>query len=58
MTRHSKYKAATLLIASGLVLSACGLRGKLQTPPPMWGDDNRPEAEAPQDPQGQGSTQP
>jgi len=33
------------LIAASLVaafaLSACGIRGELKTPPPLWGDDTR-----------------
>jgi len=31
--------AATLI--AGFVLSACGIRGDLKTPPPIWGEDNR-----------------
>jgi predicted small lipoprotein YifL len=31
--------AATLI--AGFALSACGIRGELKTPPPVWGDDNR-----------------
>lgn len=51
MTRNINLKTATLLICSGLILAACGLRGKLETPPPLWGEDNRPEADAPQSPE-------
>ena len=37
--------AATLI--AGFTLSACGIRGELKTPPPVWGDDNRtPEQKA------------
>ena len=31
--------AATLI--AGFALSACGIRGELKTPPPIWGEDNR-----------------
>ncbi len=31
--------AATLI--AGFALSACGIRGELKTPPPVWGEDNR-----------------
>lgn len=37
-----------LLTVSALALSACGLRGSLDRPPPLWGDpqDTASEAEA------------
>lgn len=28
-----------------LVLGACGVRGDLERPPPVWGEDQRTEAE-------------
>lgn len=28
-----------------LLVSACGIRGDLERPPPLWGPDNRTEAE-------------
>ena len=31
--------AATLF--AGFALSACGIRGDLKTPPPLWGEDKR-----------------
>lgn len=31
--------AATLI--AGCTLSACGIRGDLKTPPPLWGEDTR-----------------
>ncbi len=31
--------AATLI--TGFALSACGIRGDLKTPPPLWGEDSR-----------------
>jgi len=42
MKRRSHLNAlisATLI--AGFALSACGIRGELKTPPPVWGDDNR-----------------
>ena len=30
-----------LSLVAGFALSACGIRGELKTPPPVWGDDNR-----------------
>jgi len=50
MTCNKDLKTVALLACSGLILVACGLRGKLETPPPLWGDDNRPQADAPQTP--------
>jgi len=40
MTCNKDLKTVALLACSGLILVACGLRGKLETPPPLWGDDN------------------
>ncbi|MGX6648487.1 LPS translocon maturation chaperone LptM [Maricaulaceae bacterium MS644] len=37
---------AFLAAAAALVLSGCGIRGDLERPPPLWGEDNRPEAAA------------
>lgn len=42
MKRRSNFNtliAATLI--AGFALSACGIRGNLKTPPPVWGEDNR-----------------
>ncbi|MBI1360876.1 MAG: hypothetical protein GC155_11415 [Alphaproteobacteria bacterium] len=36
-----------LLAACALALSACGLQGRLERPPPLWGD---PPNEGPNDP--------
>ena len=30
-----------LSLVGAFALSACGIRGDLKTPPPVWGDDNR-----------------
>lgn len=42
MKRRPNYNAliAVTLIA-GFTLSACGIRGDLKTPPPLWGEDTR-----------------
>ena len=42
MKRRPSYNAliAATLIA-GFTLSACGIRGGLKTPPPLWGEDTR-----------------
>ena len=34
-----------LTLISGFALSACGIRGDLQTPPPLWGEDIRTDAQ-------------
>lgn len=33
--------ALILILAAPFVLGACGLRGDLKTPPPLWGEDLR-----------------
>jgi len=36
---HAKRKDTTpLLLAAALLLSACGIKGDLETPPPIWGE--------------------
>lgn len=37
---HRNTLILTTLIA-GFALSACGIRGDLKTPPPLWGEDTR-----------------
>ncbi|PHR58239.1 MAG: hypothetical protein COA43_10765 [Robiginitomaculum sp.] len=39
-----------LTLVSSVVLSACGIRGSLKTPPPLWGDKTKqsPQTDAPQ----------
>lgn len=32
-------------LIAGFALSACGIRGDLKTPPPLWGEDIRTEAQ-------------
>jgi hypothetical protein len=33
------------LLAAAAVLAGCGLKGDLSTPPPLWGDRDRPVVE-------------
>lgn len=37
--------ALILVLATPFVLGACGLRGDLKTPPPIWGEDKRSDEE-------------
>ena len=37
--------AVLSLVLSALGLSACGVRGSLERPPPVWGEDERSPAE-------------
>ena len=32
-----------LTLISAFALSACGIKGDLKTPPPLWGDKNKTE---------------
>jgi predicted small lipoprotein YifL len=50
MKRRPNYNAliAATLIA-GFTLSACGIRGDLKTPPPLWGEDTRTAEEKVED---------
>lgn len=42
MKRRTYFNALiALALTSSFALSACGIRGDLKTPPPLWGDDNR-----------------
>lgn len=42
MKRRPNFNALIALsLVAGFALSACGIRGELKTPPPVWGDDNR-----------------
>ncbi|WP_296819067.1 lipoprotein [Brevundimonas sp.] len=51
-----RLRTAPLLVGSALLLSACGLRGDLERPAPLWGDADPTAAtddvneEAPEDP--------
>lgn len=46
-THYNALIAATLI--SAFALSACGIRGELKTPPPIWGEDNRTEKQKAED---------
>ncbi len=49
MTGTPALKTVACLMIAGLMLGGCGLRGKLETAPPMWGDDSRASGDAPVD---------
>ncbi len=38
MKTVSVRKSTVLVLGAALFLSACGIKGELQTPPPLWGD--------------------
>ncbi len=38
------WKFAGFLLAGSFILSACGVKGELKTPPPLWGDKAKQEA--------------
>jgi predicted small lipoprotein YifL len=40
-----KRLAILFLVMAALALTACGVRGSLERPPPVWGEDQRTEAE-------------
>jgi len=44
-----KLNLAALALVTGFALSACGSRGTLKTPPPIWGDGITAPAETPAD---------
>lgn len=43
--RQISARLISLTLIMGFALSACGIRGDLKTPPPLWGDDIRTEAQ-------------
>lgn len=46
MTRDAhSYRFIILSLMSAFALSACGIKGNLETPPPLWGEDTRTQAE-------------
>jgi len=47
-TRNIFAKTVILALIGAFALGACGIKGDLQTPPPLWGDKNQ-EAEKPAD---------
>ncbi len=36
----TKKRFLNLTLAAALFLSACGIKGELETPPPVWGEGN------------------
>ncbi len=36
----TKKRFLSLTLAAALFLSACGIKGELETPPPIWGEGN------------------
>lgn len=50
MKRRPKFNAIiAITLIAGFALSACGIRGNLKTPPPLWGEDNRTAAQKAED---------
>lgn len=43
-------KIIALTLVSAFALSACGVKGSLQTAPPVWGDKTKTEAPTKTDP--------
>ncbi len=43
--RHISIRFISLSLIAGFTLSACGIKGELNTPPPLWGEDIRSEAQ-------------
>jgi len=41
----TRLTAAFLFALGALCLSGCGIRGDLERPPPLWGEDQRTPAE-------------
>lgn len=49
MARCAERKSVVIaVLAAGLALSACGVRGDLQTPAPFWGERDRTPPEPPE----------
>ena len=52
MKRRQQFSTSiALTLIAGFTLSACGIRGELKTPPPVWGDDIRSEEQKAEDAQ-------
>ncbi len=43
--RQLPLRLISLTLIAGFALSACGIRGDLKTPPPLWGEDIRTDAQ-------------
>lgn len=46
-TRTHIARLIALTLVGGFVLSACGIRGELKTPPPLWGDQSEQPEQSP-----------
>jgi predicted small lipoprotein YifL len=40
-TRNIFAKTVTIVLIGAFALGACGIKGDLQTPPPLWGDKDK-----------------
>lgn len=47
--RNISARIICLTLIAGSVLGACGIKGDLQTPAPLWGEDIRSEAQKAED---------
>jgi len=47
ITRNNFAKLITVSMISAFALGACGIKGDLKTPPPLWGDKDKPAKEKP-----------
>lgn len=43
--RAPSIRLIVISVMAGCVMSACGIKGDLLTPPPLWGEDIRTEAQ-------------
>ena len=46
-TRNNFAKLLSVALIGAFALGACGIKGDLQTPPPLWGDKDKPAEEKP-----------
>lgn len=46
-TRNNFAKLIAISLISAFALGACGIKGDLKTPPPLWGDKDKPAEEKP-----------
>jgi len=52
---RTAHKIVLLSLISALALGACGIRGDLKTPPPLWGDKDKQSQPQKTEPQKQDS---
>lgn len=45
-TRTHIARLIALTLVGGFALSACGIRGDLKSPPPLWGDQSEPQEQS------------